>query len=620
MAPEMTSSVASLRKLLQQGLQARNAGHVAQAQAAYQQVLSVFQNHPDALFLMGELEHSRGNLTQAEGLLERSLEHHPLQPQVWSFLGKVREDLLRSAEAVDCYLRAAELQPTLVDAHFNAARLLQQQGRSGQARECLARVLARPETSAPLAAQALQLQAVLQEEAGQLDSAMLTLEEALQLAPQRAALHHNRATLLQRMARPSEALAAHDTAIALGLDVANAHYNRGNCLQSLGRLSDALHAYLEALKRDPQHELAMFDVARLRWRLGDPSFTAEIEAASILAPQSAIAPGIKGRLMLRAGRFAEAAAAYSLATRLDPLSAGYPDGQAQALRRLGHVNEALALHQQAIALAPSQAAPLINHAASLLQGGHLAQATEQAEHALRMDPLNQEAWAFLGVAWRAAGDPREAWLNSYQEYVQAFELSPPPGWVDLASFNRALRAALELMHRDAQAPIDQTLRVGSQTLGNIFDQSEPLVLALKAQIARAVYQYIERLRGFPKQQNHPLLSRVSRDWHFSDSWSSRLRSSGFHLPHVHPHGWISSVYYVALPPSMSANQPGSNAGWLTFGEPDVMVPGCLLGPRRLHAPVAGQLVLFPSFMWHGTLPFEDEEPRLTVAFDVLPSA
>jgi hypothetical protein len=35
-------------------------------------------------------------------------------------------------------------------------------------------------------------------------------------------------------------------------------------------------------------------------------------------------------------------------------------------------------------------------------------------------------------------------------------------------------------------------------------------------------------------------------------------------------------------------------------------------------PELGLLVLFPSYFWHGTLPFHSEQPRLTVAFDVVP--
>ncbi|WP_414708827.1 putative 2OG-Fe(II) oxygenase, partial [Roseateles sp.] len=42
-------------------------------------------------------------------------------------------------------------------------------------------------------------------------------------------------------------------------------------------------------------------------------------------------------------------------------------------------------------------------------------------------------------------------------------------------------------------------------------------------------------------------------------------------------------------------------------------------PQRFEAPRPGRLLLFPSYLWHGTLPFEDDAFRLTVAFDVVPA-
>jgi len=41
-------------------------------------------------------------------------------------------------------------------------------------------------------------------------------------------------------------------------------------------------------------------------------------------------------------------------------------------------------------------------------------------------------------------------------------------------------------------------------------------------------------------------------------------------------------------------------------------------PRRLVRPSVGKLVLFPSYFWHGTVPFTADRARLTVAFDVVP--
>jgi hypothetical protein len=58
-------------------------------------------------------------------------------------------------------------------------------------------------------------------------------------------------------------------------------------------------------------------------------------------------------------------------------------------------------------------------------------------------------------------------------------------------------------------------------------------------------------------------------------------------------------------------------GWITFGQSNLR-----LGEHDeiAHAvqPEEGLLVLFPSYMFHGTVPFESDQPRTTIAFDVVP--
>ena len=99
---------------------------------------------------------------------------------------------------------------------------------------------------------------------------------------------------------------------------------------------------------------------------------------------------------------------------------------------------------------------------------------------------------------------------------------------------------------------------------------------------------------------------------FSGSWSVRLVGGGRHSNHVHPLGWISSALYLALPPRHAGEPP--DAGWLVLGEPPVNL-GVDLPPHTRIEPKVGRLILFPSWMWHGTRPFGAGE-RLTVAFDV----
>jgi hypothetical protein len=147
----------------------------------------------------------------------------------------------------------------------------------------------------------------------------------------------------------------------------------------------------------------------------------------------------------------------------------------------------------------------------------------------------------------------------------------------------------------------------------LLSRVEPEIQALRAAIVGAVEDYCAQLpRPDPA---HPLLrERRDRRVRFAGSWSVRLRGSGYHANHVHPQGWISSALYIALPAPAAGDTP--EAGWLKIGEapPELRVDSPAV---RLIEPKPGRLVLFPSWMWHGTLPLSSGE-RLTVAFDVKP--
>ena len=97
-------------------------------------------------------------------------------------------------------------------------------------------------------------------------------------------------------------------------------------------------------------------------------------------------------------------------------------------------------------------------------------------------------------------------------------------------------------------------------------------------------------------------------------WSVRLGKEGYHVNHVHPEGWISSAYYAEVPPEVEDTE--TKSGWIKFGEPRFFVPNAT--PGKTVQPTAGTLVLFPSYMWHGTTPIRGSDPRMTIAFDVVP--
>ncbi|MCE4539164.1 tetratricopeptide repeat protein [Pelomonas sp. P7] len=597
--------------LLDQALRALAAGQPQAAGPLLGEVLRRDPHSPRAHAALGQIAAQQQRWAEAEAAFGRSLQGDAGQPRVWFARAQVLEMLQRPGDAAHAFAQAADRHAGWAAPRYHLARLLRDLGQRAAALQ----VASETAGLAPEDVDVLQLQAMLQEECGDLDAAEQTLGAALGLEPRRASLHHNLGVVLHRRGRHAQALAAHEAALALGLDAADAHYNLGNTLQALGRGEAAVAAYRQALARAPLHALGLYDLARLRWALGHAGFDAELLHAQQQAPASDLPPSLLGLLYLKAGRTEAALQAYGDAARLAPRAAAHADGLGQALCRMGRHAEAREAHRRAVEQAPEDVRLLTSAAQSLYAGGHDGEALALAERALALAPHDQLAIALAGLGWRLRGDPRDAWLHDPDTVIGMVDLAPPEGFADIESFNAALAQELAGLHTDAVAPIDQTLREGTQTRGHLFDLDLPLVSALRGRIEDAIGAW---LATRPEDPTHPLFGRRTGAWRFADSWSSRLRRGGFHTRHIHGHGWLSSCYYVAAPPSALASS--THAGWIQFGEPALPEPAReAFPPWRFEAPRPGRLLLFPSYLWHGTLPFEDDAFRLTVAFDVVPA-
>jgi hypothetical protein len=189
-------------------------------------------------------------------------------------------------------------------------------------------------------------------------------------------------------------------------------------------------------------------------------------------------------------------------------------------------------------------------------------------------------------------------------------LDTPAGWETLDGFLADLAGVLRTLHRTRAEPLSQSVRGGTQTLGDLAKVDHPVLKAFFAALERPILKYMRDLGVSP----HPYRARNTGRYRIGGAWSVRLHSQGRHSNHFHQKGWISSAFYVTLPPS----EPGSREGWIQFGEPPFpALPA--QPPERFVEPKPGLLVLFPSYMWHGTVPFSAEAERMTIAFDATPA-
>lgn len=568
----------------------------------------------------------------------------PLAADVHQLLGMCLAELGNTAGAERAFRQAIALAPDNQSMLLGFVSWLRNIGRPQHALELL--------EAAPDSEPVLTQRGLLLLQLGSPAHARNELEQATRINPASSVAWHALGNALRTLEQPEAAADAFQRATALAPDSATAWINLGVALRLAGRAREALDCLRRAETLGYVGPELQDVVNGVLIDLGRP-VDAIAGANELVASHPGFAQGHETRahILLEHGpdvapaedplaRFREAVNkqpqnrdlqlrflrmllstghAHEVLVRVAPgLSSSYADPvlmwcAAEANDMLDRHQEAgtlFAMAQRMLGNAPDFLNAYARHA---FKAKRFDLAEANALRAVQVDPGNQEAWSHLGTAWRLAGDPREFWLFDYERLIGYVEVGTPSGSTDQEDFLAALQWVLNEMHSTSRQPIRQSVRNGSQTPGQLFGGDDPVIRAAETKMRDAITDWISTL---PDDANHPFLARKRGKLRFAGSWSVRLCSSGRHANHIHGQGWMSSAFYVSLPAAIrDGGTEEGYPGWIQFGQPAHEL-GLNLPPRRLVKPKAGWLTLFPSYMWHGTIPFTDHEPRLTIAFDV----
>ncbi|WP_300578226.1 putative 2OG-Fe(II) oxygenase [Phenylobacterium sp.] len=515
---------------------------------------------------------------------------------------------LREAEA--SYRSVLAREPGVVQAAVGLTRLLIASGRATEAEALLSPFVEGP---APWP-EALSARAAARKACGRKAEALADYALAARLNPKSGVAAHNVASGLGDAGRDREAAAECERAFALGLDAPETWLVYGRALQGLCRFDAAEQAFAQALQRRPAYPEAVRDLGQLIWmRSGQADLAlAPIEAALAGAPppmRPALA-AVKIRLLHHiAGEDAALAFAQTALAQAPEDSRLALETAALLLAR--DPERSRALCAQLVARNPAEPSARQALAHAWLALGEADQAAAIAQALLAERPFDQEAAAALATAWRLAGDRRYRELWDYEALVGVHTLDTPPGWASLAAYLEDLRDALQDLHRLSAHPIEQSVRGGAQTPQNLRASENPVIAAFFQGIEGPLAAY-RRAVG-----QGPDLFRVRNRGgdHVVGAWSARLQPHGFHVDHIHPQGWISAVCYIEVPAAVGQGE--DRAGWLRFGAPPIPTRPSLAAEHYVR-PEPGRLAFFPSYMWHGTVPFGGDQPRMTIAFDIAP--
>ena len=148
---------------------------------------------------------------------------------------------------------------------------------------------------------------------------------------------------------------------------------------------------------------------------------------------------------------------------------------------------------------------------------------------------------------------------------------------------------------------------GVQTNGNIFNQ----VGSGAKEMQDIVYSEIEKYVVHFKDSEEGFLKNWPKNY-IIKGWLISMKNGGNLTSHIHENGWLSGSIYINVPPKVK-----SDSGNLVVGLDDKMHDS-IKNTKSIDV-VTGSLCLFPSSLHHCTIPFEAQEERIVLAFDVLPN-
>ncbi len=278
------------------------------------------------------------------------------------------------------------------------------------------------------------------------------------------------------------------------------------------------------------------------------------------------------------------------------------------------INEFIKYSEQMRKLNPTDFPLAMSLIMTYLGNSEHKKALSLCNNTLTIHPSKVPLYAMKYIALAESGESAAASeIMHFDSLLNRFKAKCPETYTNIGALNKELVHHAKNHAMKATNPERYTTQFGWQTeSGKLFEQNTELGKTIERLITNTVQEYISAL---PEDANHPV--NLTRPKEFTyESWIVVLNTNGHQAPHIHPGAWLGGVYYVKLPEDFDS-QATPDAGHIVFGK----------GQEGLHntdspdtvtlKPVEGDLIIFPAYFWHHTIPLESDSERICLAFNVI---
>ena len=432
-------------------------------------------------------------------------------------------------------------------------------------------------------------------------SSMDLFKEKLKKDPYDVEAHNNLGVILFQLEKFIEAENSYKKAILIAPNYLKAHINLAAVYKKLGKLNKALRSSEKAIEIDPNNVDVFSNLAAIFYEVGEIQKSINCYQKVIkVQPNNAEAYNNLGVAFYKVRNLKKAKSCYEKAIKIQP-------NQTRTYYNLGEIFREDKEFEKAADYFKLPGTSLSN--AQFLECIYLSKGLKKYNEILdtyvKKDPINLRIAAFASYV-----SIKENIKNIYPfcknplDYFFSINLKEVFKFSD--NFSTQLLKISEKLESDWR--LQAIVKNGHQSSGNLFDNSIPEITELRGKIEKQIHIYKEKY----KSSNDYYITR----WPNKNNlfgWYIILKKQGQVTSHIHEDGWLSGVFYLKIPKALEKNEGAINLSLQGFDYPyDKSLPSINYSPKQF------DLILYPSSLFHYTIPFASNEERHCIAFDIKP--
>ena len=408
---------------------------------------------------------------------------------------------------------------------------------------------------------------VILNEMGKSKDAEFSYRKAIKLNPDYADAHLNLGNILIDLGKLQEAEVSTRKAIELNPNFAKAHSNLGNILRNLGKLQEAELSYRKAIKLNPDYANAHYNLANSLELLGKRETAKKHwEKAIELEPKEDKSMIALAHVLCYEKKY-ELALKYLSKNKSNSCQSVHLGCLLSLDREKDFKEKYKELAKKRVCNANIGGA--VEHANIIYESKYESPFCNEAIKYVLIDKINEESFS-------------ENHLNELISYSQ--------------NSKTTMRS-------------QGTLQGGVQTSGDLFSLEFPFIKEMKKALEIKIEKYKQKF----KYSGQGFINNWPKNYDLR-AWMISMKTGGFLAPHNHEYGWITGSFYLQVP-KLSNN---TDEGNLAFS---------YQGPRypqknkdfnlTIQKIETRDICIFPSSLFHHTIPFKSSEERICFVFDLV---